>query len=275
MVPSLADKPDEKPEDTEKEKGFVNPFKPYNPNRYVEDINPSHVLLLNTYSVVPHHLLIVTKEFRRQGDPLDYSDMEAIASLIARQSHPSITFYNSGPDSGASQPHKHLQVLPIFSRSTSESPPIITSFLKEQHAQDQIASSDNLPFVHYGLKLNATIMNQLPGGQDSLNPDAVAEVAGYLLKSYQRLLYHLTNEWSLLNGKPSTNSTSTSNTFSYNFVLTKECMLVVPRKHRDWQSVSMNSLGVAGLFLCKDKDSLSKVKTAGPLSVLKCVGFPK
>ena len=43
-----------------------NPFLPPDPELVVGPLPPAHVLLLNKFNVVAHHLLVVTQEFRSQ-----------------------------------------------------------------------------------------------------------------------------------------------------------------------------------------------------------------
>lgn len=50
----------------------------------------------------------MTNEFKSQFDPLDIDDFKCISSVLSEV--PSLVFYNCGVDSGASQPHKHIQV---------------------------------------------------------------------------------------------------------------------------------------------------------------------
>jgi len=107
-----------------------DPFKsPYNPNLYVgelkdEEEGTEYVVLLNKYSVVEEHFLLVTKEFQSQTSPLDPSDLVQ-AYLLLRAAHKAgkhlFAFYNCGGRSGASQPHKHLQFLPT---ANDDGPPI-------------------------------------------------------------------------------------------------------------------------------------------------------
>lgn len=52
--------------------------------------------------------MLVTNEFKSQFDPLDIDDFKCISSVLSEV--PSLVFYNCGVDSGASQPHKHIQV---------------------------------------------------------------------------------------------------------------------------------------------------------------------
>lgn len=52
--------------------------------------------------------MLVTNEFKSQFDPLTLEDFKSVSSVLSEV--PSLVFYNCGVDSGASQPHKHIQV---------------------------------------------------------------------------------------------------------------------------------------------------------------------
>jgi sulfate adenylyltransferase (ADP) / ATP adenylyltransferase len=56
--------------------------------------------------------LIITKEKRQQTDLLDPSDFEAVC-LTMKSLDDSFAFYNAGEKAGSSQPHKHIQVIPL------------------------------------------------------------------------------------------------------------------------------------------------------------------
>lgn len=84
------------------EKPFKNPFLPPDPAMTVCDLEPSHRLVLNKFNVVANHVLVITREFEPQSDPLSESDMKAVFSVLANMPSPhnGLAFYNSGPSSG-------------------------------------------------------------------------------------------------------------------------------------------------------------------------------
>ncbi len=45
-------------------------------------LSPTHTLLLNKFNVVAHHLLVVTRAFESQLDPLTTADMEATWAVM-------------------------------------------------------------------------------------------------------------------------------------------------------------------------------------------------
>ena len=77
---------------------------------------PSHILVLNKFAIVPEHFILATKDFKEQTHLLEEDDLGvAIACLQAWKMHGKglFAFFNSGEHSGASQPHRHLQFLPV------------------------------------------------------------------------------------------------------------------------------------------------------------------
>ncbi len=87
-----------------------DPFAPHDPDLFVEDAGPSHIVLLNKFPVVPDHLLVVTRAFEPQDVPFTREDLEAVEAV--RGGAPALVFYNAGREAGASQPHRHLQLVP-------------------------------------------------------------------------------------------------------------------------------------------------------------------
>lgn len=53
---------------------------------------------------------MITKEFQSQNDKLTKEDISYAA--LASEAVNGLLFFNGGAKSGATQPHKHLQVLP-------------------------------------------------------------------------------------------------------------------------------------------------------------------
>src|SRR5262249_47951560 len=93
------------------EEGARNPLMPPEPPLTGGDLTPTHVGVLNKYPVVEHHLLVVTKAAAPQEAALDRDDFLAVARCLAELD--GLVFYNGGREAGASQPHKHLQLVPL------------------------------------------------------------------------------------------------------------------------------------------------------------------
>lgn len=76
--------------------------------------------MLNKFAVVPEHFILVTRAFRQQTHLLGADDLAAAHACVrAYHDHDGgggrelFVFFNSGEHSGASQPHRHLQLLPV------------------------------------------------------------------------------------------------------------------------------------------------------------------
>jgi ATP adenylyltransferase len=57
--------------------------------------------------------ILPTIQYEPQTDVLNEADLTAAWAVIHRFETPQMVIYNCGPESGSSQGHKHLQVLPI------------------------------------------------------------------------------------------------------------------------------------------------------------------
>lgn len=114
----------------------ANPFAQPEPELIVRDVTATHRALLNKFSVLREHLLIVTKHYEEQRMLLGERDFEALA-VVMRDAEV-LGFYNGGREAGASQQHKHLQVvtLPLSPR---HSIPMDTLLDRDK---------DRLPFRH-------------------------------------------------------------------------------------------------------------------------------
>lgn len=88
-----------------------DPFSPCEEALRVGDIGARHFLLLNKFNVLAHHLLIVTTDFEPQECLLGEADFAALFACLNR--FDGLGFYNGGAIAGSSQPHKHLQMVPL------------------------------------------------------------------------------------------------------------------------------------------------------------------
>jgi ATP adenylyltransferase len=98
---------------TRKPRGHVgqpDPFlPPYEPELFVGELPPAHAILLNRFPVLDDHLLVVTLQWEDQELPPTPEDLEALDRVLAEVD--GVCFYNGGVLAGASQPHRHLQLV--------------------------------------------------------------------------------------------------------------------------------------------------------------------
>ena len=219
--------------------GF-NPFLPYDPDLFVANLSQTHLCLLNKYNVTDHHLLIVTRAFEPQETLLELPDFEALWLCmrgLGMHEIESLGFYNSGKQAGASQPHRHLQLVPL-PLTPANSLPIQVALDAAIETAD-LQHSPMLPFRHAAVGLPKTT-----------TADAVH--AAYLM-----LLNHLE-----LNGPEPP---------PYNLLVTSQWMLLVPRQQEQFESLPVNALGFAGSLFVRNPAQLEQLKQLGPLALLSQV----
>ncbi|WP_414549484.1 ATP adenylyltransferase family protein [Anabaena sp. CCY 0017] len=227
----------------------TNPFLPYEKDLFVADISQTHVCILNKFNVVDYHLLIITRAFEEQEKLLTLDDFAAMWACLAE--FEGLAFYNGGKISGASQPHKHLQIVPLPLTPSGLQIPI-EPLLKSAQFTDSITTVPELPFIHALAKLDPSWSN------------SPLEAAVTTLELYQSLLSSVGLE-ALDDNKQSG---------AYNLLATREWMLIVPRSHENFDSISVNSLGFAGALLVRNQEQMQVIKEQGPMTILKNVAVP-
>jgi|APTNR8051073442_1049403.scaffolds.fasta_scaffold07868_2 ATP adenylyltransferase len=230
----------------------ANPFLPYDPDLFVGDLGASHVCLLNKFPVIDGHVLIVTSAFEHQDRLLGRQDFDALFRCL--KPIDGLGFYNGGTVAGASQPHKHMQVVPL-PLSTDDGPPVpIAARLNaDSSAVEGIARVD-LPFRHRVARLDRRRMT---------HADAAGSVVHDL---YQRMLDALGIGPVERHGGPCAAS-------AYNLLITLDWMLLVPRSRENVATVSVNALGFAGSLFVRDDKEMDLIAATGPMTLLRDVGF--
>ena len=87
-----------------------NPFTPWDSRLEIQSINDKHTLILNKYPVQIGHMLLITNKWKAQNGWLNLEDFRAIVNVDNDTT--GLWFFNSSKESGASQPHRHFQLLP-------------------------------------------------------------------------------------------------------------------------------------------------------------------
>jgi ATP adenylyltransferase len=225
-----------------------NPFLPYEQDLFVADISDTHVCILNKFNVVDYHLLIITRAFEEQESLLTLRDFAAMWACLAGMD--GLVFYNAGKNAGASQRHKHLQLVPLpLTPSGTQIP--IEPLLASAKFQDAIgvATIPGLPFIHAFAKLNPEWVE---------SPFTLTQAT---LEIYHNLLQAVGLD-TIKGDRPAD---------AYNLLATREWMLIVPRSQEHFQSISVNSLGFAGAMLVKNESEMQLLKHQTPMNILKNV----
>ena len=199
-----------------------NPFLPFDQNLLVSELNSDYVLIFNKFCVVPEHLLIITRDFVEQCSEYAKEDFYVVNQVLdnLREMKP-LAFYNSGPDAGASQAHRHFQVIP------TEIIPI------EEHINSVDKFNEPFMIPLYSSFIHGCIRR--PKSSDILSNI-------WYFEAYQKLK-------SFCLGKS-----------AYNLLWTQDWMLLVPRRKEftDDNMNSMNAMAFAGYFLVMDERHLQQ-----------------
>jgi len=230
----------------------INPFLPYDPALYVCDLGPGHVCLLNKFNVIDHHTLIVTRQLEAQEGLLDAADFEALWTCLLEID--GLGFYNGGETAGASQPHRHLQLVPLPLVPEGPRLPISAAF-DRLPAVGEIGRAPRLPFLH-----------AIAGVPPKARSDA-SSAARITLSLYDRLL-------AAVGLAPDRSPAGGRQAGPYNLLVCREWMMLVPRTREHFETVSLNALGFAGSYFLRDPGELARVKAVGPLQALASVAPP-
>ena len=229
-----------------------NPFLPYEDDLFVTDISNSHVAILNKFNVVEHHLLIITRRFEDQETLLTRDDFKALRTCMAE--YRCLGFYNAGVAAGASQKHKHLQIVPLPLAPEGPQVPIEPLLAKAVY-KDGLGIIPAFPFLHVFARI----------GPETLKARSDAGEKTFAL--YCAMLKRA--------GMASPDRGGIKKQSGpYCLLVAQDWMLLVPRSQEFFDSISVNSLGFAGALLVRDKEQMDKVKGCGPMTVLREVGLP-
>ena len=220
----------------------IDPFLPYEEDLFVGNLSDSHICLLNKFNVVDNHLLIVTRAFEPQTDLLNLSDFKALWHCL--QEIDGLAFFNGGKTAGASQSHKHLQLIPLPFLPDLHHP--LESAIANTTFKGTLGRLNCFPFRHGIARLEI----------DSNTPEASAQT---ILRRYRSLLDYVGFE---------IDEDTQTQPGAYNFLATKEWIMVVPRSQESFQNISINSLGFAGSLFVRDRSALELLKELTPLKLL-------
>ena len=220
----------------------------------------------------------MTKEWRAQTDLLEKSDLEAtyeclrawneretVNDINNENAQPSsqkalFAFFNSGDESGASQPHRHLQFLPIEAMRQNESDkwcPLIEVLAAQSHAHShsRFLTLPSLPFAHFALPIP---------------PHPTPEILHEIYLALYRAAIAATEE--VGPRSPATSALLSESArsegpaeISYNLAMTLSTMMICPRRQEtarvpvrspaadiaDYGVVSLNGTILAGTLMVK------------------------
>lgn len=215
-----------------------NPFLPWDPELEVDRLGSTHLLLLNKYPVQRGHLLLITQQWRPQRGWLETLDWQALAHVDHDSS--GLWFFNSCAEAGASQPHRHLQLLP-------RGPGDVLCPMQEAIEAELSGQGSCWPWAY-----------QISRRRQSGTADSAQELE-------QIYRSHCT---ALALGDPAHDHEPLA---PYNLLIGPHWVLSVRRTREHWAGFSINALGFAGYLLCTDDSDLHWLRHNGALSLLEAV----
>ncbi|PYH94770.1 bis-tetraphosphatase [Aspergillus ellipticus CBS 707.79] len=290
--PALAKKPSGAPKPDNGHTGpKPDPFQDPSPDLLIAQIpreSPSHFLVLNKFPVIPNHFILATKAWKAQTDLLEKEDLEAAYACIKAwgdEHQPDETtgprklfaFFNSGQESGASQPHRHLQFLPVEAMAQGDSStwrPLIDAVSSQPASNgSEYQQLSQVPFAHFALPLPP-------------NPP------GETLHSIYLSLYTVAVATARGGRGDRAQETTGPAAISYNLAMTDSTMMICPRKSEDARIpvesgasadiadagvVSLNGTILAGTLMVKAEAEWDELRRSPTTlgDVLAAIGYPQ
>lgn len=276
--PSLAKKPLPKKDQDAKPKKKHNPFENPDPALFITDIpgsseTPSHYLVLNKFPIIPSHFILATKTNKAQTHALEPADLEAAYACLRAWGNGSSDrqlygFFNSGEHSGASQPHRHLQFVPVEGMRESDDSG------EWDLLMNRIVNGDaDVPFeVFWEAVSDDFSIQELHAIYTRLYDKALSAVKAFIQHNPGALDLHETSSGDV--------------PFSYNLGMTSKALMIIPRQKEgapltvDGQEVgfaAFNGTVLAGTMIVKKHEEWDLLKGNGSLinELLQEIGIPR
>ncbi len=218
----------------------INPFLPPDENLVIDSILEKHILILNKYPVQRGHMLLITNSWEPQSSWLTIDDFYALKYVDNDTT--GLWFFNSSPNAGASQPHKHIQLLRRDKKEIYC--PRNNWFLSQLNQSSQ----------HSSVISNSIKVLKLKKG----------------IKSTPEELYHSYLELASLSeiGLPYQNIKPL---LAYNLIVCNDWIALIKRRKESAMGFSINALGFAGYILATDESNFSWLINNGLEKLLEMV----
>ena len=212
-----------------------NPFNPWEKILEIERIGNNHQLILNKYPVQKGHILLITNSWKPQNGWLDINDWDAIQKVNKDTS--GLWFFNSSPIAGASQPHRHIQLL--------------------RRSNDEVSCPRDKWFLDLKVSNNK---------ETKLKKSIVVSHFNFLENSscIYNLYLELTKKIGL--GDPINDKKPR---YPYNILITNNWIAIIRRRYDHLHGFSINGLGFAGYLLITEKSDINYLKEYGPEKLLE------
>ena len=212
-----------------------NPFSPWEKILEIDKIGENHQLILNKYPVQIGHILLITNNWKPQNGWLDINDWKAIQKVNKDTS--GLWFFNSSPIAGASQPHRHFQLL--------------------RRSKDEISCPREKWFLEMKLDKDS---------DSKLKKNIIVSKFNFLENSISLFELYLDLCKKLGLGNPISNKKPR---YPYNLLITNKWIAIIKRRKDHIHGFSINGLGFAGYLLVTEKSDINYLKKYGPEKLLE------
>ena len=212
-----------------------NPFNPWEKILEIDKIGENHQLILNKYPVQKGHILLITNNWKPQNSWLDINDWYAIQKVNKDTS--GLWFFNSSPIAGASQPHRHIQLL--------------------RRSHGEVACPRNKWFMDL-IKRN--------DGDTKLKKNIVVSYINFLEEPSKIYSLYLKLSKKIGLGDPINDEIPR---YPHNILITNNWISIIRRKFDHLHGFSVNGLGFAGYLLITEKSDDKYLKRFGPEKLLE------
>lgn len=238
--------------------------------------------MLNKYPVITRHFILATKAVKPQTDLLEADDLACTYSCLkAWQGDASLAigklfaFFNSGEHSGASQPHRHVQFLPVEDMYTGQDQmgwePLIDRMATSGKNDVERQPISSLPFLHF-----ATSLPKEP------SPDQLLQTYETLYKAAETSILELNRDYA-----PSFDRTPLGPAqakISYNLAMTASAMAICPRlaeggrlfDNEEDSMIDLNGTVLAGTLMVKTEREWNMLRENPQRlgKILRSIGIP-
>lgn len=227
---------------------------------YVLDSTSSHLLQLNMFNALRPQFILHPKEFARQTDPLNETDFAAALEILDKlapgpaysdKDNDLVVFYNCCPESGSSQPYKHMQLIP---RPQPTGPDAMTDaadfeILFDRRSAEEFEDDINVVDVPY------LCFIKYVSAEESWTPASLHD-------TYKRMLSYMPQH------------TQTHPLLPHNLIFTREWMCAVPRRSKGRYPCFANSMGMLGMVWVASAEEREGWTERGYSDYLVELGYP-
>lgn len=243
------------------------------------NVSPDHVIaqagsfriILNKYCAVKNQILLTSILPRSQSETLDACELASVYRTLKALPRNHLAFYNCGKDGGASQPHKHVQIAPLE-----------LDVFQDLFPNKVISRSGrDFHWVFSGLNIvDILVVSQDASKQSALiqHPDVpyahfIVRTAGECTGEYLQSLFN-----TLLSATKSALGSQLDDaqpTPAYNFLMTSDWMMMIPRTNAACNGVGVNAVGMLGILWLESDGQLQALNNIGFDDALVYVGLRK